>query len=348
VEFNTGEQPSVTPQGVQGTTRITVGAAHAGLRADVFLALQHPLLSRTRIRQKIQTGESLLNGRRFASSARLREGDVITMAWRGSPEDSPAPPAAAPAPPLQASVLFEDEVLLAMDKPAGMTCHPTGPLQAGTLIQAARAAYRDRTAAGLARGDPSFYPSLVNRLDRFTSGIVLVAKDQDTLRVMHRMAAAGEIAKQYIAVVEGRLEKDEGTLDAPLGPDPAGRVGIKMAVVPDGRPSVTRFIVARRLPGHTILRAFPLTGRPHQIRVHLAWAGHPVWGDLLYRDEALFLRYWESGRVLGPDMPPRHLLHAARVSFRHPRTGETIMVVSPLPGDYTAILETLEGPSPGS
>ncbi len=130
----------------------------------------------------------------------------------------------------------------------------------------------------------------------------------------------------------------------PIGPASAGRVRLKMEVRADGRPAVTEYRVLRRLPGHTLLLVRPLTGRTHQIRVHLAAKGHPVWGDLIYKDESLFLRYWESSRgpALDPALPPRHLLHAARVSFTHPLRAEMVEIEAPLPADFQEILRRLE------
>ncbi len=313
-------------------TRLTVTAGQAGLRADVFLALQYPLLSRTRVRQKIQMGESLLNGRRYASSARLREGDEISVTWRRHPADDP---------PAALVVLYEDDGLLAVDKPAGVPVHPAGGRQSSTLIQSARAALRGSIAMALSRGDPSFYPSLVHRIDTFTSGVVLIAKSRDVLARMHELAAAGGLGKEYVAVVEGLVAGEAGRIESPIGPDEGSRVRIRMAVRPDGRPAVTEYEVLRRLAGHTLLKARPLTGRTHQVRVHLAAAGHPVWGDLIYKDESLFLRYWENGSCLDASLPPRHLLHAARVSFTHPLTGRVVVVESPLPADFEAILRSL-------
>jgi 23S rRNA pseudouridine1911/1915/1917 synthase len=323
---------------------VTVTAGQAGLRADVFLALRFPLLSRTRVRRKIQMGESLLNGRRFASSARLREGDEVAVFWRSSPVDAP-PPAMA--------VLYEDEMLAAVDKPAGVPVHPAGGRQSFTLIQGARAVYRDRIQESLARGDPSFYPSLVHRIDTFTSGVVLIAKTREMLLKMHALAAAGGLGKEYLAVVEGIVEPDSGRIDMPIGLACGGRVRLRMEVRPDGRPAVTEYQVARRLAGHTLLRVRPLTGRTHQIRVHLAAAGHPLWGDLIYKDESLFLRYWENRRreenrgggedrpAPDPSLPPRHLLHALRVSFIHPFSGRMMQIESPVPADFEDIVRRL-------
>jgi RluA family pseudouridine synthase len=316
------------------TTRLAVTRERAGLRADDFLVLELPFLSRTRIKQKIQMGESLLNGGRYASSARLKEGDLITIRWRAAPEQTPAP---------DLPVLYEDDFLLAVDKPAGIAVHPTADIQSGTLIQFVRRRLRASIEAGFSRGDPETYPNLVHRLDVFTSGIVLVAKRRAVLTEMHAMAARGEIEKRYVAVVEGLIETEAGRIELPIGPDGASEIRIKMAVRPDGHPSVTDYKVDRRLPAHTILHAFPRTGRQHQIRVHLAAAGHPVWGDLIYKDERLFLSYWGNGSPAGDALPPRHLLHADTVSFAHPVTGQRLVIESKLPPDFIGIVSRLEG-----
>jgi 23S rRNA pseudouridine1911/1915/1917 synthase len=229
-----------------------------------------------------------------------------------------------------------------VDKPAGTPAHPAGGRQSATLIQGARAAYRERISEALARGDESFYPSLVHRLDTFTSGVALIAKTRDMLLRMHALAASGGILKEYLAVVEGTVEPETGRIDMSIGPAEGGRVRIRMQARPDGKPAVTEYEVLRRLPGHTLLKARPLTGRTHQIRVHLAATGHPVWGDLIYKDESLFLRYWENGLVLDASLPPRHLLHAARVCFTHPFSGQAVEIKAPVPADFASILRGLE------
>jgi 23S rRNA pseudouridine1911/1915/1917 synthase len=330
----------------------------AGLRADDFLALALPRLSRTRIRQKIQTGESLLNGGRYATSARLREGDVITVYWRGAdgagnaskPARSDAPLAAGEPQSAPFIVLFEDEHIIAVDKPAGAAVHPVGPIQSGTLIQFVRHKLRSLTEEALCQGNRDIYPNLVHRLDMFTSGIVLIAKNREVLRAMHVLAASGGIAKRYTAVVEGLLDSGSGRIELPIGRDVKSAVKLKMAVVPDGLPCLTEYTVERRMEAHTMLRASPRTGRQHQIRVHLAAVGHPVWGDLLYKDEGLFLEYTRrahgsdgaSKEARAPALPPRHLLHADAVSFSHPVTGEKVEIHSPLPDDFMRIVSTLE------
>jgi 23S rRNA pseudouridine1911/1915/1917 synthase len=230
-----------------------------------------------------------------------------------------------------------------VDKPAGVPAHPSGGRQSSTLIQNARAIFREAISEALSRGDASFYPSLVHRLDTFTSGVALIAKTRDMLLRMHALAAGGGIRKEYLAVAEGTLGPETGRIAMPIGPAQGSRIRIRMEARPDGKPAVTEYEVLRRLAGHTLLKARPLTGRTHQIRVHLAALGHPVWGDLIYKDESLFLRYWENGLVLDESLPPRHLLHAARVSFAHPFSGREVDIESPVPADFTAILQVLDG-----
>lgn len=266
-------------------------------------------------------GESLLNGRRYASSARLKAGDEITVFWRASPETRPSP---------ALRVIYEDDHIVAVDKPAGMFSHPSGKTQSGTLIQALKEM--------LCRGDEGVHPGLVNRLDRFTSGIVLACKDQEALTSMHALAAHGGISKRYVAVVEGDVSPRKGSIDAPIGRDTRSGIGVKMTVSAGGLPSVTEYEVLRGLDGGTLLCAFPLTGRQHQIRVHFASIGHPVRGDLLYGKDDLCERYWGNGCVLDASMPPRHLLHAERVSFSHPFTAKTVEITAALPDDFIAAL----------
>lgn len=291
-----------------------------------------PALSRRRIRQKIQEGDCRVNGRRHTASTRLREGDLIELRWR----ETAGEPAEAPAP----VILYEDDELLAVDKPAGVPVHPVGRKQAGTLIQILQSRFRPQIAHSLVTDGGDFYPSLVNRLDLFTSGVVLVAKRRAMLRVMHRLIAEGGIRKRYAVLVRGRVEPETGTIDLPIGP--AGtNVAIRQAVRSDGLPSRTEYRVLERLNGHTLLQAFPLTGRQHQLRVHFAAAGHPVWGDLIYDDEELFLRYIAGGCRLDPSLPPRQGLHADRLAFRHPLSGRPVEIAAPWPADFLQALAGL-------
>jgi 23S rRNA pseudouridine1911/1915/1917 synthase len=308
---------------------VRVDRSGDGMRADAFLSRELPYLSRTRIRQKIQMGESLLNGRRFATSTRLREGEVITITWRGMPSRHET---------TEMPILLDDEILVTVDKPAGVASHPMGQRQSGTVVQFVRARYAALIRESIDSGSGDFYPTLVNRLDVLTSGIVLVAKTRAAHAAMQSLVMRRLVDKEYIALVEGRVEAEEGRIETPLGPDTASTLRVKMAGRDDGLPSVTGYRVDRRFAAHTLLRVFPMTGRQHQIRVHLASIGHPVVGDLLYKDEELFLRYLRGG----PDaegLPARHALHATMVRFPHPARGVPVTVESPLPSDFLAIVE---------
>jgi 23S rRNA pseudouridine1911/1915/1917 synthase len=303
------------------------------MRADAFLAREFPELSRTRIRQKIQMGESLLDGRRYATSTRLREGQLITVIWRGPPVG---------AGHLQIPILWEDAAFVAVDKPAGVASHPVGGRQSGTVVQFARQRFAAEIRASIDAGDAGFYPTLANRLDVFSSGIVLIAKTQEAHAAMQALMLRRLVEKEYLLLVEGRLDADAGVIDAPIGFDATSGIRVKMACRPDGSPSVTEYSVLRRLPAHTFVRAIPRTGRQHQIRVHFAGLGHPVVGDLLYKDEEMFLRFQRSGGDPEGTLPQRHALHAAVMRFLHPLTGRAVSIGSPLPQDFVDMLAAAE------
>jgi 23S rRNA pseudouridine1911/1915/1917 synthase len=314
-------------------TEYRADKGEAGMRADSFLAAHVDFFSRTRLKQKIQAGESLLNGRRHSASKRIREGDLFTVTWRKL--DDRIPP---PVP----DILFEDEWLLAVQKPAGIAVHPTGRKQSGTLIQGIHEYFKAHILQSLQGDDGDFYPRLINRLDLFTSGIVLVAKHKKVFVAMQALQIRKEYDKQYLTVVEGRLEPEEGSFDQPLGKDEESEIYVKQTVRDDGLSSVTDYCVREYFRGYTLVETRPVTGRQHQIRVHFANAGHPVWGDLIYKDEALFMKYFENDFDL-TGLPPRHALHAEKMGFMHPYTNERVDISAPVPDDFQAILDSLQG-----
>ena len=317
--------------------RLRVGPECAGMRADAFVSRELPGLSRTRVRQKIQTGEALLNGRRFATSTRLREGDEILVPVRSS---APAAGTALSCP--QLTVLFEDDHLLAVDKPAGIATHPMGKMQAGTVIHFARQRLATEIRERLRHGDADWFPRPVNRLDVFTSGVVVLALTRDAQKAMQGLLLARSVRKEYLALVQGVVRQDSFDVDLPLGFDPTSTIRVKMAGVPGGRPSLTHVRVLKRMARHTLVLAVPETGRQHQVRVHLASIGHPVVGDLLYKDESLFLRYQAAGGKLDGSLPRRHCLHASLVEFTHPVTGAPVRIKSELPGDFAEMIADVE------
>jgi 23S rRNA pseudouridine1911/1915/1917 synthase len=217
--------------------------------------------------------------------------------------------------------IFEDEDLLVVDKPGNMACHSS-----------------DRpTLAGWLRERGVETPRMINRLDRETSGLVVVAKNERTAKILGKQVLRREIEKEYVAICWGEIKQDAGIVDSPIGVTKNSVVYTKRVIDPAGKPSVTEYIVERRLPGFSVVRLKPRTGRSHQLRVHMASLGHPIVGDKVYGpDERLYLEFIEkgvTGEMLGKLLMPRHALHAAKVALRG-REFE-----APLPEDLRAFIE---------
>ena len=290
--------------------RVRASAEDAGERLDAFLA--GPLGSRARAQRLIEDGAVRVDGALVPKRHRMSAGETVTV-------EIPAAAAAEPDPdpaPAAFSVRYEDDDLLVVDKPAGVVVHPARGHVSGTLSQA---------LAGVAAGGEDGRPGIVHRLDRDTSGLLVVARSADAHRRLKRALQAREITRDYVALVEGRPPARTGTIDAPIGRD--RRVRTRMSTDTDApRDAVTQFQVAEALPRTTLLDVRLETGRTHQIRVHLQAIGHPVVGDP---------EYGTAGRLgLG-----RQFLHAARLRFAQPFTGAPVDVRSPLPGDLAAALE---------
>jgi len=302
-------------------TEAVVPPGAAGRRLDQVLA-DLAGVSRAVASRWVDGGRVLVNGCARPRSHRLDGGERLR--W-----DPPAPaPPSEPLPealPLQ--VRYEDEQLLVVAKPAGLVVHRGAGHSSGTLVNAllGREGSRLSTIGGAGR------PGIVHRLDKDTSGLLLVAKDDRTHRALARELAARRIERRYLALAQGHLGST-GTVDAPLGRHPRDRR--RMAVVPGGRPAVTHLLVLERHPAADLIEAKLETGRTHQIRVHLAYLRHPVVGDRTYgADPALAAR-------LGLERP---FLHAWRLSFRHPVDGRLLELVEELPSDLEAALGRLRG-----
>jgi 23S rRNA pseudouridine1911/1915/1917 synthase len=295
--------------------RLTAGPADAGARLDALLA--EPLGSRSRAARLIDAGAVTVNGRVVAKRHKVDAGDVVVV--DDAADAPPAPEDVGAA--VDFAVPYEDEHLLVVDKPAGVVVHPSRGHLSGTLAQAL-----EGTAAG---GDEGWRAGLVHRLDRDTSGLLVVAKSDAVHAALKEALQRREITREYAALVEGRPPSRTGTIDAPIGRD--RRVRTRHSTDTDTpREARTHFEVVEALPRFTLLKVTLETGRTHQIRVHLEAIGHPVAGDP---------EYGHAG-VLDLD---RQFLHARRLAFTHPVTGERVEVESPLPPDLAAALERARG-----
>jgi 23S rRNA pseudouridine1911/1915/1917 synthase len=293
---------------------LRVPPGQEGSRLDRFLA--GSLGSRTAAQTAIDQGRVVVNGRRRLKRHILEAGDLVeaTVAVRSAVATEAGPTGQAVEAPFV--VVYEDQHLLVVDKPAGVVMHPARGHQTGTLAQA---------LAGRGRGGDEFRAGIVHRLDRDTSGLLVVAKSDEVHRALKAALSARRLTREYLALVDGHPSARTGTIDAPIGRDRRDRLRVSLdTVVP--RAARTHFELVRLLPASALLRVTLETGRTHQIRVHLAAIDHPVSGDPVYG-------------VAGRWGLTRQFLHAHRLSFGHPVTGEPIDVRSALPEDLEAALE---------
>jgi 23S rRNA pseudouridine955/2504/2580 synthase len=320
--------PEAAPGGRTAVRTETMGDEEAGQRVDRVLARLLPGVPHTRLFRLLRRGEVRLNGKRVSGEARIKAGDVL----RVPPVRVEPPPAVAPdtAPrvstaliqKLDAAVLFENERLLVIDKPAGVAVHGGSGISAG-VIEALRAARPDEPL------------ELVHRLDRDTSGCLMIARRRSTLRSMHAMLREDAFDKRYLVLVRGKWELGKKLIDAPLRTDL--RVGGErtVKVAPDGKSSATEFRVVQFFGQlATLLEAKLLTGRTHQIRVHAAYAGHVVAGDEKYGDE----EFNEQLRAFGLK---RLFLHAHSVGFEDPERHVAMSISAPLPDALRSVLDAL-------
>jgi 23S rRNA pseudouridine1911/1915/1917 synthase len=289
---------------------LTASEADAGARLDAFLA--EPLGSRARAQRLIEAGAVLVDGAVVPKRHRVAAGEVVVV-----DEGADRAPAGDPTQTAEFSVAFEDEHLIVVDKPAGVVVHPARGHWHGTLAQAL-----EGRAAG---GSDAFRAGIVHRLDRDTSGLLVVAKSDAVHTALKDALARRDMVREYLALVEGRPPARSGTIDAPIGRDRRLRTRHSTDTA-EPREALTHFALERALPRATLLRVRLQTGRTHQIRVHLQAIGHPVCGDPEYGTAGLY----------GLE---RQFLHAEHLAFTHPVTGVPVDVHSPLPPDLAAALE---------
>lgn len=294
-------------------------------RLDVLLS-QRLDISRNHAATLIANGHVLVNGRREKASYRARAGEQVVI-------DAPAPETREViAEEIPLDVRFEDDDVLVIDKPAGMVVHPAPGNWTGTLVNA----LKGRGDALSPTDDPT-REGIVHRLDKETSGLLLVAKTDRAHRALGAAMSRRAISRRYAAVCWGHLDEDVVTVEKPIARDPRDRK--RMAIVATGKPAKTAFARIARFDAGDLLRAHLFTGRTHQIRVHLATIGHPVMGDDTYGGG--------GGRRLVALPPKRHFLHAAWLIFTHPVTDESIEIRSPLPDDLRrALLQIAAGAIP--
>jgi 23S rRNA pseudouridine1911/1915/1917 synthase len=288
---------------------LTVGEDAAGMRLDRFLS--EPLGSRAQAQAAIDSARVRVDGNTRPKRHHVSAGEVITV------DADREPPGASAAPSVPFAIAYEDGHLLVVDKPAGLVVHPARGHRSGTLAQALTG-----RAAG---GEDPRRPGIVHRLDRDTSGLLVVAKSDEVHRRLKEILADRRLRREYIALVDGRPPARTGTIDAPIGRDRHDRVLMSIDT-DEPREARTHFEIGQMLPRATLLRVRLETGRTHQIRVHLAAIGHPVCGDPLYG-------------TAGEYGLQRQFLHAARLAFEHPVTGEPLDLSSPLPDDLAAALQ---------
>ncbi len=292
--------------------RLIAEPSDSGKRLDHLLHERWPEFSRSRIQDWIKSGRVLVNGAQQRASHAVRAGEAIEV------DPAELPPLRAAPEPIPLKILYEDDDLVAIDKPAGMVVHAGAGIHSGTLVNALLHHFDGLSALG---GD--LRPGIVHRLDRYTSGVLLVAKNDAAHQKLAAQFSGRKVEKVYIALVHGKVKQDQGRIERPIARDPVRRTRMT-ARLAEGRPAWSEYRVLRRFERFTLLEVRIGTGRTHQIRVHLSSIGHPVAGDTLYGAPA---------KVDGQPALSRYFLHAHRIRFRQPSNDEEITVISPLPGE---------------
>ena len=325
-----------------------VSGEDAGARLDAFLAARVEGVSRTTLKRAIEEGDALVEGRASKPSYKLRAGERVEV-------ELPEPPAAEVEPEdIPLDIIYEDEEVVVVNKSAGMVVHPAAGVRDGTLANALAFRFlkdeggrmKDEVIAvepslhpSSFRLPPSIRPGIVHRLDRDTSGLIVVAKTARAHESLSDQFRARTVFKSYSALVHGATKDEKGKVEQPVARDPRNRT--RMGVVRGGRAALTLWRVRRRFERFTLLDVEIKTGRTHQIRVHLAWMKHPVVGDETYgmgRDKTIAdPRLRSAVAAMG-----RQFLHAARLGFHHPRTGEWMSFDAPPPAELARLLEELE------
>jgi len=300
--------------------RLTVAPDAAGTRLDRWLTGALAELSRARLKTLIDDGHVQVGGQTLKPAYRLRGGEIVDV------EIPPAPPETLEPEAIGLAIVHEDEDVLVVDKPAGMVVHPGAGHARGTLVSAALAHAPAIAGVGGARR-----PGVVHRLDKDTSGLLVIAKTARAYDSLIRQLAERTVSRRYLAIVHGRVRRQEGVVDAPIGRHPHDRVRMAVRTSGSGKRAVTRYRVLERFSEHTYMEARLETGRTHQIRVHMAALGHPVVGDAVYG----------RGRPVPPVPFDGYALHAAHLGFVHPATETRVEFDASLPPRMIRLLSHL-------
>ena len=297
---------------------MTILPDRADERVDACIARLAPGISRSAAQRLCEDGQVLLNGAAAKKNARVAPGDVLELTL---PEPQPTQ---AQAEDIPLDVAYEDADVIVINKPKGLVVHPAAGHWEGTLVNALLHHCRD----SLSGVGGALRPGIVHRIDKDTSGLLIVAKNDFAHQKLAAQLQDHTLARTYVCIVCGNLREDAGTVNAPIARDKNDRK--KMAVRPDGKPAVTHWQVLARYPGYTYVQCRLETGRTHQIRVHMASLGHPILGDTVYGHKK---------PELGQNT---QCLHAKELTFRHPRTDEPVTVACPLPEEFERVLQVLE------
>jgi 23S rRNA pseudouridine1911/1915/1917 synthase len=307
--------------------QFSVSAEETGERLDAFLAARVDGWSRARLQRLIEDGDVLVNGGEVKSSYKLRADDQIEVELTAAPATEFLPD------DIPITVVHEDDDLIVVNKPAGMVVHPAAGVSGGTLANALAFHFQQLSSAG-----GTARPGIVHRLDKGTSGLLVVAKTEIAHENLADQFRAREVFKSYLALVHGQVDHRRGEIDQPIARDPRNRT--RMAIVRAGRPALSLYRTRERFDRFTLLDVELKTGRTHQIRVHLAWLKHPVVGDEVYgggRDKTV-----SNPQIRGAIAKlNRQFLHAAQLGFRHPRSGERMVFSAALPEALQELLDLI-------
>jgi 23S rRNA pseudouridine1911/1915/1917 synthase len=317
----------VAPEQEAETLAFQVSTEASGQRLDAYLASHINDWSRARLQRLIEDGDVLVNGRALKPSYKLRSGDEIEVELTAT-----APTLFAPE-DIPLDIVYEDDDLVVVNKPAGLVVHPAVGTPTGTLANALSFHFQQ-----LSRNAGAMRPGIVHRLDRDTSGLIMVAKTEAAHENLADQFRARAVFKSYVALVHGHVHEESGTIEQPIARDPRNRT--RMAVVRGGRPALSLYRVRRRFERFTLLDVEIKTGRTHQIRVHLQWLKHPVVRDPLYgdgRDNTV-----SDARLRARIAAlKRQFLHAEQLGFHHPRTNKRLRFTAPLPPPLAEFLDAL-------